>query len=79
MTPSTAPADTSQLTSLNGADFDKAYISGQVQAHQDTITAFEAEAANGQNAQLKRFAQGALPMLRSHLKQAEAIAKRVGS
>jgi putative membrane protein len=78
MTPNTTPADLSQITGLNGADFDKAYISGQVQAHQDVIAAFEAEASNGQNAQLKRFAHGALPMLRSHLRQAEAIAKRVG-
>jgi putative membrane protein len=78
MTPNATPADMSQLASLNGADFDKAYIPGQVQGHQDMIAAFEAEASNGQNAQLKRFAQGALPTLRSHLKQAEAIAKRIG-
>ncbi|MBV9829863.1 MAG: DUF4142 domain-containing protein [Alphaproteobacteria bacterium] len=73
------PPDTSSLSGQSGPDFDKAYISGQVQAHQDTIAAFEAEANNGQDAGLKRFARSSLPMLRSHLHQAEALAKRLGS
>jgi putative membrane protein len=78
MTPNAAPADTSQLAGASGADFDKAYMANQVQAHQDAIAAFEAEAGNGQNAQLKRFAKSSLPMLRSHLKQAEALAHKLG-
>ncbi|HEX3953774.1 MAG TPA: DUF4142 domain-containing protein [Stellaceae bacterium] len=78
MTANPSPADTSQLASLSGPDFDKAYIPDQVKAHEDTIALFEAEAKDGENAQLKRFAQSSLPMLRAHLKQAQGIAAKMG-
>lgn len=78
MTPNVAPADTSQLASLSGADFDKAYIANQVQAHQDAVAAFEAEAKDGQVPQLKKFAHDFLPMLQSHLKQAQTISAKIG-
>jgi putative membrane protein len=79
MTPAPgSPPDTSSLSGQTGPDFDRAYMTAQVQAHQDTIAAFEQEASNGQNAALKRFASTSLPMLRGHLHQAEAVAKRLG-
>ncbi|HEX3863229.1 MAG TPA: DUF4142 domain-containing protein [Stellaceae bacterium] len=79
MTPNVSPADTSQMDSLKGADFDKAYIADQVKAHEDTVALFEGEAKDGQDAQLRKFASSSLPMLRSHLKQAQAIAAKIGS
>jgi len=78
MTPNPPPMDTSSLAGLSGAEFDKAYMTNQVQAHQSVIGAFEAEATGGQNAALRKFAHNSLPMLRNHLRQAEALAKRVG-
>lgn len=62
-----------------GPDFDRQYISDQISAHQQAIALFEAEAQNGQNPQLKRFARTSLPMLRHHLQMAEAIARRMGA
>ncbi len=79
LTPNPPPMDTGSLAGLSGAEFDKAYMTSQVQAHQSVVGAFEAEAKGGQNAALRSFARSSLPMLRNHLKQAEALAKRVGS
>src|ERR1700760_3779590 len=57
MTPAAgSPPDTSALAGQSGPDFDRAYVANQVQAHQDAITAFEAEASGGQDAALKRLA-----------------------
>ena len=83
MTPSPSPdpqqqSMQDQLTSASGADFDKQYIDGQVAMHQQTIQLFEGEAQSGQDARLRRFAHDTLPTLRAHLRQAEAISKRLG-
>jgi putative membrane protein len=72
------PVDNGALESLSGREFDRAYIDNQIQAHQATIAAFEAEASGGQNQALRQFARSSLPMLHAHLRQAEAIARRMG-
>jgi putative membrane protein len=59
------------LDSLEGADYEQAYVQAMVTDHAVAIALFEDEATNGNNAQLKQFAQETLPILKSH--QAEAI------
>ncbi|HJU16218.1 MAG TPA: DUF4142 domain-containing protein, partial [Stellaceae bacterium] len=54
--------------------FDRDYIDQQIRAHRQAIALFTAEAQGGQNPVLRRLAQQALPILRSHLREAEAIA-----
>ncbi|MBV9860358.1 MAG: DUF4142 domain-containing protein [Alphaproteobacteria bacterium] len=83
MTPSPAPdpqqqSMRDQLASASGPDFDKQYIDGQVSMHQQTIQLFEGEVQGGQDPRLRRLARETLPTLRAHLRQAEAIAKRMG-
>lgn len=62
-----------QLQSASGADFDRAYIMAQTQAHQEAIQLFEAYAASGDDAELKAFAQQTLPALRQHLAAVQKI------
>lgn len=59
------------LDSLKGPDYERAYIQAMVTDHAVAIALFEDEAKNGNNAQLKQFAQETLPILQQH--QAEAI------
>jgi len=56
-----------KLDNLNGAEFDREYISQQRAAHEDTIAKFQAEASNGFDRDLRDFASATLPTLRGHL------------
>jgi putative membrane protein len=57
-----------RLNQLNGADFDREYLSQQQQAHQDTITKFQSEANSGNDRDLRDWASATLPTLRDHLR-----------
>ena len=56
-----------------GADFDKAYSKAMVDDHKEDVDLFKKEAASGQNADLKAFAQKTLPTLEEHLRMAQAL------
>jgi putative membrane protein len=67
------------LRSLKGADFDSAYISKfGVQGHKDAIAAFQDEAQNGLDANLKKTAQKALPTIQHHYAMAQELAQKKG-
>lgn len=61
------------LSSKNGADFDKAYMKMMVSDHKDVVDAFEKCAENGTDPDVKTFASQKLPTLRKHLEEAKAI------
>lgn len=75
-------SDTAVLDSLKplkGADFDKAYISKVgLEGHKQAIAAFEKEISDGQNADLKKAAQKALPTIKEHYQMAQHLASRKG-
>ena len=62
-----------QLEKLGGAEFDLAYIRGQVGDHQKTAQLFEWEIGFGQDPQLKGFASQILPIVLRHLEMARAV------
>jgi putative membrane protein len=81
ITPTTDPdsAHTTMLTQLQGMHgraFDRAYMTGQVDDHQNAVTLFENEAQNGTDPDLKAFAQKTLPTLQQHLAMARQLAPR---
>lgn len=61
------------LKDAEKSGFDAAFAQAQVQAHQEGIALFEAYARNGDNDQLKAFAQKGLPTLQKHLETAQRI------
>jgi putative membrane protein len=67
-----------QLSQLQGAEFDKAYIRQEVQDHEKAVSLFEKEAKSGQDAQLKNFAETTLTTLKDHLKQAQDLERNLG-
>jgi putative membrane protein len=54
------------LSSLSGAEFDKAFIEQLKSDHQEAISLFEDESQHGTDLQLKSFAESTLPSLRHH-------------
>lgn len=67
------------LKSLKGKAFDSAYIEKVgLKGHKEAMDAFQKEASNGSNAQLKAAAQKALPTIQKHYAMAQALAKKKG-
>ena len=69
----------SQLEQSSGADFDLAYIRGQVADHQKTAQLFEWEIGSGQDPQLKAFASEVLPIVLRHLQMASNIESQLST
>ncbi|HEX4740685.1 MAG TPA: DUF4142 domain-containing protein [Caulobacteraceae bacterium] len=74
--PEEAPPDVaqqmSQLQGLSGAAFDRQAKQDAVQDHQQAIAMFEQEAHDG-HAQAAQHARQTLPVLRKHLRMAQAL------
>jgi putative membrane protein len=58
-------------------NFDKDYIDFMVNDHEDDIDAFEKEAENGNDAELKSWAAGKVTTLKHHLEMAKATQEAV--
>lgn len=63
-----------RLKDLRGMAFDLQYIAGMVQGHQIALQQVQAEAATGQNPQVKAAAQKAEPVIQNHLQMAHQLA-----
>jgi putative membrane protein len=65
------------LSTLNGAEFDKAYMQHMVEDHEKDVAEFEKASTSVSDPELKDWAQRTLPTLRDHLTQAKAIADKL--
>lgn len=54
------------LKSLNGADFDREYLSQQTAAHRKALSMLKAYGAGGDTAELRQFAQSTIPAVQMH-------------
>jgi len=68
----------SKLQVLAGQSFDKSYIKGMIQDHEQDIAVFKKEAASGHDPDARAFASATLPTLEAHLKKIQAIAASAG-
>ncbi len=59
-----------RLGELSGPDFDKAYMTEMVEAHERDIKAFENEGATGRDRDIRKWVSRTLPRLREHLEVA---------
>ena len=64
-----------KLEALVGTDFDKTYSQMMVKDHVEDISEFEKEVKQGQDVDVKSFAENTLPTLRHHL----MLARRLSS
>jgi len=67
------------LDAASGADFDKAYLTQQVAAHEEAITLHSGYADNGDTAPLKAHAAKVLPKIQAHLERARTLANQAGA
>ena len=63
----------SQLLAAGPADFDRAFLTQQVLAHQQALAMNQAYAGGGDVPAIRQAAQGALPTVQSHLAQAQQM------
>jgi putative membrane protein len=74
-----AKAVQQRLSQLSGAEFDRAYMKEMVKDHQKDVAAFEREARQGNDPDLKNWAAQTLPTLKEHLDLAQNTAEKVGA
>jgi putative membrane protein len=66
-------AEHAKLAKLSGAEFDREYMALMVEDHDKDVAAFEEEAKDGSDPDIKSFAQKTLPTLQEHQKMAKEI------
>ena len=64
---------TKDLQGKSGADFDKAYMDAQVDAHQKTLDMLNDARKNAKNADVTSLIDAAIPKVQSHLDRAKQI------
>lgn len=62
-----------RLKSASGAAFDREYQNQQMMAHRKALALHEGYGANGDNADLKAFAQTVVPVIRKHHEQVNSM------
>ncbi|WP_374673243.1 DUF4142 domain-containing protein [Ideonella sp.] len=67
-------ATLAHLQSLQGADFDRAYVQTQVAEHQKAAQLLAYEIGQGQDARLQRLAAATLPAVLDHLRHLQHLA-----
>jgi putative membrane protein len=68
-----------RLAKLNGAEFDKAYMTEMVRDHDKDVKEFERESTSGKDPDLKAFAAKTLPTLQEHQKMAKETHSKLGA
>ncbi len=66
------------LEAVKPVDFDQLYVMEQIGGHLAMLTAFQTQADNGTNAQLKELVRKWMPTIQAHLQLAVDTAKHVG-
>ena len=61
-----------KMMKLNDATFDKEYINAMVKDHEEDLAAFQGEAKNGSDADVKSFASKTSAVIKKHLDMAKA-------
>ena len=66
-----------KLSALSGSEFDKQYVSGAVQAHKQTLDAFNQELNSTTDPQFKQAVMKGKSVVAAHLKMAESLNAKV--
>ncbi|MEJ6487375.1 DUF4142 domain-containing protein [Nostoc punctiforme UO1] len=68
-----------RLSRLSGTNFDRQYLNQMLQAHEKDVAAFQTEAEQGQDPDVKAFAAQTLPTLQQHLEEVRSIVNPGGT
>jgi putative membrane protein len=68
-----------KLSSLRGAEFDRAYMTQMVKDHQEAVSLYQRQSTRGTMPDLRSFASATLPALQEHLSMARSMAGSGGS
>ncbi len=68
-----------ELTTAQGADFDRRFAVQQVAAHREAVAMIQMYAQSGDNPALKQLAQQTLPMIQDHLRMAQMLPGAAGT
>ena len=72
--PTKTDVSTTNLSSISGMEFDRAFVRESIEGHVRDLTAFETEDRSaGSDSDLRSFAHSMLPKLRDHLEQAKSL------
>jgi putative membrane protein len=66
-------------STAKGAEFDRAYMTAQVQMHQQTLTELQSYQGMVQNPGLRAMIEKAIPAVQQHLQRAQTIQGQLGS
>jgi putative membrane protein len=69
----------SSLQAASGADFDRAYMSAMVQAHQRDAGMLQQVASSAQSAAVRQLASSGVATVQQHLTMAEQVSSQVGA
>src|SRR3954468_1524390 len=64
---------------LKGANFDHRYVQEMIAGHQKAILEYKRESESGENADIKAYANQALPVLQKHLQAAQDLQPAKGA
>jgi len=67
-----------RLERMSGADFDRAYMSLMIRAHQRDVNNFQTQSQSAQSPQVRTLATNSLPVLQQHLSLAAQVGSQVG-
>ena len=62
-----------KMSKMSGDAFDAAYVKGMVEDHQKTVADFEKASSTVKNADLKKFIDDTLPVIKGHLKMVKEM------
>lgn len=68
-----------KLSKMEGAAFDKAYMSHMVMSHTEAVGLYQRESKTGKDADAKAWAAKILPTLQEHLKMARDLNTKAGA
>lgn len=66
-----------KLSKLSGAEFDKEYVKAMVEDHEKDVNAFQKQAQEGTDPEVKAFAAKTLPTLQQHFQTIQNIKSKM--
>jgi putative membrane protein len=67
-----------RLEKLNGAEFDRGYMTAMVRHHQQDVATFQSMAQSARSTEARQIASNGLPVLQQHLNTAVQVANQIG-